>query len=111
MSSALKPELIAFLRCPESLQAVVLADEQQLGKINAKIAAGLVVDGREQRVSTPLSAALIREDKEVVFPIRDEIISMHPMDRILLASQDLVDAASAEETVEETPVAASAEEE
>jgi uncharacterized protein YbaR (Trm112 family) len=59
------PDLLAILACPDSRQPLALADEATLTALNARIA------GAE--VAVALEAGLIREDGQVLYPVRDDI--------------------------------------
>ena len=70
---ALSPDLLEILRCPEDRTKLELADAALLGKLNAAIAAGKVTNREGQAVSDKVDAALVREDKAVLYPVRDDI--------------------------------------
>jgi uncharacterized protein YbaR (Trm112 family) len=59
------PELLEILCCPLSRQALRLADEATLDRINQAIAAG-----RIGRVDVALDAALVRTDGMLAYPVR-----------------------------------------
>lgn len=67
------PELLEILACPETHQSLSLADEALLSDINAKIAAGGFQNVGGAAVTEALEAGLVREDRKVVYPIRDSI--------------------------------------
>ncbi len=66
-------ELLAILACPETHQPLALADAALLQRVNARISAGGVKNVGGAAVSEPLTAGLVREDKRIVYPVRDEI--------------------------------------
>lgn len=100
MSVTPNPELVSFLRCPESLQSLSVADDTLVSSINERIARKELFDGRAQLVSSPIEGALVREDRRVIFPIREAIVSMHPMDMITVP-QDAAPATQAAQAEEE----------
>lgn len=65
--------LLEILVCPESKQPVILADAPTLEGVNSGIAAGTVRNRGGATVTEPLEAALVREDRRVLYPVRDEI--------------------------------------
>jgi uncharacterized protein YbaR (Trm112 family) len=69
-------ELLDLLRCPETRQPLTVAPAALVEKLNAAISRGEVTDRGGQSVSEPLDAALVREDGEFAYPVRDEIPEM-----------------------------------
>ncbi len=69
----IQPELLAILACPETRQSLQLADDAVLGSVNEKIAGGGVKNVGRADVTDALTAGLIREDGQVVYPVRDDI--------------------------------------
>jgi len=67
------PDLLNILVCPETKEAVRLADEQTLQAVNASIAEGEVRNQAGEKIVQPLQEALIREDGSLLFPVRDGI--------------------------------------
>lgn len=66
-------ELLAILCCPETKQAVSLAEESLIQKLNAAVARGEVANAGKRPVSAKLDAGLIRADRKILYPIRDNI--------------------------------------
>ena len=66
-------ELLDILVCPESRQSVTLADEQEVAAINQRIARMELVNRAGAVVTQKIGGALIREDREFFYPIRDDI--------------------------------------
>jgi uncharacterized protein len=67
------PELLAILVCPEDKTPVTLADAPTLDALNARIAAGEVKNRGGQPVTEPVSEGLVREDRQYLYPVRDDI--------------------------------------
>jgi uncharacterized protein YbaR (Trm112 family) len=65
--------LLDILVCPETKQALRVADAELLGRLNASIEGGSVTNRSGQRVTHGLSEALVREDGGVIYPVRDDI--------------------------------------
>lgn len=66
-------ELLDILVCPESRQAVHLADQAVLDRLNADIQRGGVTNRAGQPISEPLQEGLVREDGRYLYPVRDDI--------------------------------------
>lgn len=69
----LDPDLLNILVCPETKEAVRVADERTLEAVNASIAEGEVRNRAGDTVVQPLQEALIRKDGALLFPVRDGI--------------------------------------
>jgi uncharacterized protein YbaR (Trm112 family) len=69
----LNQDLLALLVCPETHQDVALATPDELARINAAIRHGQVRTAAGAAVDQPVQAALIRADRAVAYPIRDDI--------------------------------------
>jgi len=66
-------ELLDILVCPETRQAIRLADPELIARVNAAIEAGSMTNRSGERVRNNLEAGLIREDGKVLYAIRDGI--------------------------------------
>ena len=69
----LNPDLLALLVCPETHQDVSLATPDEIACINAAIGQGQVRTAAGVTVEQPVEGALIRIDRAVAYPIRDDI--------------------------------------
>ena len=67
------PDLLAILACPDSRQPLDHADEATIKGLNDRIEAGGVLNVGGEEVTAPLEAGLVREDGEIVYPVRDDI--------------------------------------
>ena len=72
----MRKELLEILVCPENHMPVALADEGLLARINRAIGEGEVVNRGGEHVTLTLEAALVREDQQVAYPVRDGIPAM-----------------------------------
>jgi len=70
---AIDQQLLDILACPETKEPVSLADETLLAKINAAIEAGNLHNRAGEKIKEKIDGGLVREDKEYLYPIRDEI--------------------------------------
>ena len=70
---ALNTELLSILVCPESKQGLTLGNALELERLNQHIRAGKVLDRSGQMVVGPLEAVLLRADRQICYPVRDDI--------------------------------------
>ncbi len=66
-------ELLAILCCPETKQEVTLADEGLIAQLNARVRRGELKNKSGQPVSEKLDGGLIRADRKILYPIREDI--------------------------------------
>ena len=81
-------ELLAILCCPDTKQDVALADDALIAKLNDLAAKGQLKNKAGQPVTEKLDGGLIRADRKVLYPIREDIPVMLieegiPLDQIL----------------------------
>jgi uncharacterized protein YbaR (Trm112 family) len=69
----LDPNLLAILCCPETKQEVSLADASLIQKVNAAIGKGYVRNKGNQLLVGQIEAGLVREDQQILYPIREQI--------------------------------------
>jgi uncharacterized protein YbaR (Trm112 family) len=67
------PELLRLLCCPETHEALRLADSALLEELNKKIAAGALRNRIGRAVSEKLDEGLVRADGNVLYPVRNNI--------------------------------------
>ena len=70
---AISQELLDILCCPATKAPVVMLSEEQLAKVNEKIAAGGVKRTDGEAVEEPLQEGLITEDGKTIYRITDDI--------------------------------------
>jgi uncharacterized protein YbaR (Trm112 family) len=66
-------ELLDILVCPDSRQSLTLAGAEELAGINQRIARRELVNRAGAVVTQEIEGALIREDRQYFYPIRDDI--------------------------------------
>lgn len=66
-------ELLDILCCPETKQDLELIEGEEIARINKKIKEGTVKNRGGEEVKEPIDAALLREDKKYLYPIREDI--------------------------------------
>ena len=66
-------ELLAILCCPETKQDVVIANDALIARLNDRIAKRELKNKAGQPVSEKLDGGLIRADKKILYPIREDI--------------------------------------
>ncbi|HRB81399.1 MAG TPA: Trm112 family protein [Nitrospira sp.] len=69
----LDKDLLAILCCPETKQAVALADEQLIQKVNGAIERGALKNKAQKPVTEKLDGGLIRSDNKILYPVREDI--------------------------------------
>ncbi|MCE2483906.1 MAG: Trm112 family protein [Desulfurellaceae bacterium] len=69
----MRQELLDILVCPETRQPVYLADAPLLDRLNRRIGQGRLANRGGTPITTPLEAALVREDRRYCYPIRADI--------------------------------------
>ena len=67
------PELLEILVCPESKQALKVADEGTLKRVNSAVEGGGLTNQGGDRVKDRIEEGLVREDGKVLYPVRDDI--------------------------------------
>ena len=77
-------QLLSILACPETREAVSLADEALIESLNRKIEAGQLVNRAGETVTESISGGLVREDGRYLYVIRDGIPVMLMEQGILL---------------------------
>jgi uncharacterized protein YbaR (Trm112 family) len=69
----LDKDLLAILCCPDTKQAVVLADEGLIQKLNGAIERGVLKNKAEKPVTERLDGGLVRSDQQILYPVRENI--------------------------------------
>lgn len=69
----LDKDLLAILCCPETKQAVGLADDVLIQKVNGAIERGALKNKAEKLVTEKLDGGLIRSDNQILYPVREDI--------------------------------------
>lgn len=66
-------ELLAILCCPETKQEVVRADDTLINLLNERIRRGELKNKAGQPVNERLDGGLLRTDKKILYPVREDI--------------------------------------
>ena len=66
-------DLLAILCCPETKLDVSLADETLIGKVNDAVSRGVLKNRAQKPVTELLDGGLVRSDRKVLYPIREDI--------------------------------------
>ncbi len=66
-------ELLAILCCPDTKQDVALADDGLIATLNQRIAQGQLTNKAGAPVTEKLDGGLLRADKKILYPIREDI--------------------------------------
>ena len=83
--SVIDPGLLKILCCPETHQAVSEADAALIAELNGRIDKGLLKNRAGAVVSDKLDGGLLRQDRQVLYPIRHRIPIMLVEEAIPLA--------------------------
>lgn len=75
-------ELLDILCCPETKQDLTLLDQKKVEKINEAIAQGKLKNKIGEVIKEPVDGALLREDKQFFYVIREDIPIMLPDEAI-----------------------------
>ena len=70
---SIDPDLLAILVCPETKQPLSVADGALLERVNAAVVAGDLNTRAGERVADEITEGLLREDGQVLYPIRQDI--------------------------------------
>jgi len=66
-------DLLAILCCPETKLDVTLADEALISKMNEAVSRGVLKNKAQKPVTELIDGGLIRSDRKILFPIREDI--------------------------------------
>lgn len=66
-------DLLAILCCPETKQPVSEADAALVKKLNDVAAQGGLKNKGKKSVTEPLDGGLVRADRKILYPIRENI--------------------------------------
>jgi uncharacterized protein YbaR (Trm112 family) len=69
----LDKELLAILCCPDTKQPVALADDALVQKINDAIDRGALKNKAQKSVTEKLDGGLVRADRKILYPVREDI--------------------------------------
>ncbi|HET9963462.1 MAG TPA: Trm112 family protein [Nitrospiraceae bacterium] len=69
----LDKELLAILCCPDTKQPVALADDALVQKINDAIDRGTLKNKAQKSVTEKLDGGLVRADRKILYPVREDI--------------------------------------
>lgn len=82
-------DLLAILCCPETKQEVGLLDQTVVERLNKRISKGELKTKGGQLVTEQIDGGLLRTDRTVAYPIRDQIPIMLIEEGILIEKSDL----------------------
>ena len=73
IKTMINQKLLEIIVCPVSRQPLHVADRQLIDRLNQAISAGLVKDRAGRPATAPIQEGLLRQDGQVLYPIRDDI--------------------------------------
>ena len=71
--SLIDPGLLKILCCPETHQPVTEADTALVADLNSRIDKGVLKNCSGKAVGDKLDGGLLRQDRQVLYPIRNRI--------------------------------------
>lgn len=71
--SLIDPGLLQILCCPETHQPLSEADAALVNDLNARLAGGALKNRAGQIVGEKLDGGLLRQDRQVLYPIRNRL--------------------------------------
>ena len=86
---AIASDLLAILCCPETKQEVSLLEPTVVERLNQRISKGELKTKGGQPVTEKIDGGLLRKDKTVAYPIRDQIPIMLIEEGIPLEESDI----------------------
>lgn len=69
----IRAELLKMLVCPENLSSLSVASSDLIARLNRAIAVGQLRNRAGETLKSPLEGGLLRADREVLYPIMDDI--------------------------------------
>ncbi len=72
-TAAIRPQLLAILRCPEDRTRLRLAEHDLIARLNAAVSSGTLRNVAGGALSERLDGGLVREDGRIVYPIVEGI--------------------------------------
>ena len=69
----LDKDLLAILCCPDTKQDVNLAEDVLIAKLNEAVSRGQLKNRANKLITEPLDGGLIRGDRKILYPIREDI--------------------------------------
>ncbi len=84
----LNPEFLKLLICPDTGQSLILADSDLISGLNVDIQLGKICNLGGVTLNRPLEGALVREDRQVIYPILDGIPALLNDEAIQLGGND-----------------------
>ncbi|HEY6084260.1 MAG TPA: Trm112 family protein [Nitrospira sp.] len=69
----LDKDLLAILCCPETKLAVSLADDALIEKLNDAVRRGVLKNKAKKPVTDLMDGGLIRSDRKILYPVREDI--------------------------------------
>lgn len=66
-------EVLSILRCPETRQALVIAEAAVVERLNEQVAAGSLRNAGGQPLTVKLDGGLVRADGQALYPVRNKV--------------------------------------
>ena len=69
----IRDEFLEILCCPETHQSLTLIEGAAIERLNVRVREGTIKNRSGAVVEEPLDGGLLREDRKMLYPIRDGI--------------------------------------
>ncbi len=79
-------DFLKIVRCPESGSMLAPADDTLIDRVNELIREGVVTNRADETITEPLAGGLFNEERSLLFPMRDQIVTLVPDQAIDVAS-------------------------
>jgi len=84
-------QLLEILRCPQDQSPVALAESHVIVNLNHAIRQGNVLNLGGHRLRRPIDGGIVRQDGDILYPIREGIPVMLPDEGVELSQLDFSD--------------------
>jgi uncharacterized protein YbaR (Trm112 family) len=71
--ATINKDLLAILCCPDTKQDVSLAEDELINRLNEAVSHGQLKNRANKPVTESLDGGLIRSDRKILYPIREDI--------------------------------------
>lgn len=70
------PQLLKMLRCPKTGSPLQEAEPSLISELNAKIISGELSNLGGIKIEMPFDAALVNQDRSILFPVKGRIVAL-----------------------------------
>lgn len=84
------PDLLAILCCPETKEGLSVLPNEIVERLNQRIGKGEIKNKAGEIVTDLLDGGLLRQDRQIVYAVRDQIPIMLIEEGIVVEANDLI---------------------